>query len=70
MPLSGCGDFPSPCAAAGHAPGRAPALGATSTLLGPASRFCKPGLAALVPEGSRLEVGCAGTDSGKLARSL
>lgn len=52
MPLSGCGDFPSPCAVAGHAPGRAPGLAATRTLLGLASLFCKPGLAALVPEGS------------------
>lgn len=52
MPLSGCSDFPSPCAVAGHAPGRAPGLAATRTLLGLASHFCKPGLAALVPKGS------------------
>lgn len=70
MPLSGCGDFPSPCAVAGHAPRRAPGLAATRTLLGLASHFCKPGLAALVPEGSQLESKHAGTVSGKLACSI
>lgn len=67
MPLSGCGDFPSPCALAGHAPGRAPGLAASCTLLGLASLFCKLGLAALVPEGSQPELEHAATNSGKPA---
>lgn len=67
MPLSGCGDFPSPCAVAGHAPGRAPGLAASCTLLGLASLFCKLGLAALVPEGSQPELERAATNSGKPA---
>lgn len=70
MPLSGCGDFPSPCAVAGHAPGRVPGLAATRTLLGLASLSCKPGLAALLPEGSQLEFEHAGTVSGKPAYSI
>lgn len=67
MPLSGCGDFPSPCAVAGHAPRRAPGLAASRTPLGLASHFCKLELAALVPEGSQPELEHAATNSGKPA---
>lgn len=62
MPLSGCGDFPSPCAVAGHAPERAPGLATSRTLLGLASSFCKLGLAALVPESSQPELEHAATN--------
>lgn len=53
MPLSGCGDFPSPLRRGGARAWARTRSRCVSLSPGTRFSFCKLGLAALVPEGSR-----------------